>query len=585
MESATHTPGPTDRAVAVESDRDFAYAPRVRVEWLIAGTRVLLTVGGIVAVTADPVEGQLFVLYLLGWYLAYGLGMLALVWAPVKFAAGWALAVHLFDFAIFSLLIAVTRAATSPFFMSFLFLLVCGTLRWQVKGTLWSAAAAVTAYAAISMYAGNVLRLPGFELNTFLIRTLHLAIVTAMLASLSAHQRRFQTEIGHLAAWPRSLSHAPNAVVAEILSHASAILSSPTVVMVWSDPDTDFARLEWLRHGAVHSDDYSDTEYASVVNAGLEGKSFQAADAMAERGLVVVHSAQGFRRRDCRPIDESLRARFDMRAVQSWPIEGELVRGRLFCVNKPKMGIDELVVGELVARQASARLDSTIMLDRLREAASLDERIRVAGDLHDGLLQAQAGAALQLLAARRQLDSTPDAARKGLAEVQSLLERGELEMRAFIRGLRPSSARPALAPSDMNLARRLDELATRIARQWRLAVDVRVEGSLERVPIALREEVYRLAQEALLNAARHAEASTAACQLSVSNTAITLAVVDDGRGFPFRGTFNLAKLNEMRTGPVTLKERVARLAGDLVLTSSDRGTTLSLTLPISDSAV
>ena len=89
-----------------------------------------------------------------------------------------------------------------------------------------------------------------------------------------------------------------------------------------------------------------------------------------------------------------LRARFNMRGVQSWPLAGELIRGRMFCLDKAKMRLDDLVLGEVVAWLAVTRLESFYWQDRLREAAALDERVRLARDLHDSLLQSQAGAAL-----------------------------------------------------------------------------------------------------------------------------------------------------------------------------------------------
>ena len=57
-------------------------------------------------------------------------------------------------------------------------------------------------------------------------------------------------------------------------------------------------------------------------------------------------------------------------------------------------------------------------------------------------------------------------------------------------------------------------------------------------------------------------------------------MADDGRGFPFQGTYDLAALNGMNDGPLTLKERVAELGGDLRLTSADTGTELVITLPL-----
>ena len=531
----------------------------------------------------DPLDLpiQAFVLYVLAWYLTYSLAMLALVWAPIRFAPGWAFAVHLFDFVAFSLLVAATRGAVGPFFLCFLFLLVCGALRWQVRGTLWTAAATIAAYAGISFYASNVLLVSGFELSTFLIRTVYLTVVTVTLAILSAHQYRFQREIGQIAAWPRHVGRDPRVVVSEILSQVSTLLETPRILLVWDEDTGGNLRLAWLNGGEIEWSEVSKADYTPLVLPSLEGKSFQATDASLDRGLVVVHSPRGFRRRDCRPINEILRARFEMGAVHSWSIDGELVQGRLFAVNKVKLGIDDLVVGELVAGQVAARLDSTLMLGRLREAAALEERVRVAGDLHDSLLQAQAGAALQLLAARRLLERRPEAARKGLEEVQNLLERGELEMRSFIRGLRPESSLRS-KNSHMDLADRLDTLRQRVQRQWPLTVNIHLNGATDRVPAGLRDDVYHLAQEAIINAARHADASVISLDLSATSSSVRLEVVDDGRGFPFHGTFDLQALNRMKAGPLTLKERVGRLNGALTLYSTSAGSVVIMKLPIAN---
>jgi signal transduction histidine kinase len=560
---------------------DLSGTPRVRVEWLVASARVLLALGCLLAVLVDPLElpAQVFVLYLLAWYLAYGLGMLALVWAPVKFAPGWALAVHAFDLASFTLLVATTRAATSPFFMCFVFLLMCGALRWNVRGALWTAAGTLAIYAAISLYGSLVLAVPGFELNTFLIRAVSLTIITAMLASLSAHQVRFQGEISRIVEWPRKLPRSPLEVASESLSHASSLLGDATLVVAWATDEAGDLNVGCLHDGEFNLVEGDTSDFDPLVAPGLAGKSFQTADAADDRGVVVIHTSGGFRRRECRPINEALRARFDIRAVQSWPLDGELIRGRMFCVNRPRMGIDDLVVGEIVARQVASRLDSALMLERLRGAAALEERVRVASDLHDSLLQAQAGAALHLLAARRMLERQPDAARQGLEEVQSLLERGELEMRSFIRGLRPSTA-ASHEPAEVSLDDRIAALAGRIERQWTVAVNVTLNGPIDRIPAALHDDVYRLAQEAVLNAARHAEASTISLSLAIRGRDLEMEVSDNGRGFPFHGTFDLSALNEMQAGPITLRERVTRLSGSLWLLSRDTGSIVRMVIPL-----
>jgi signal transduction histidine kinase len=556
------------------------YPPKVRIEWVVAATRVVLAAGALVAFAVDPQDRVRFALamYVIAWYLVYSLGMLALVWTPWRFARGWDVAVHLFDFGAFSLLMLVTQAATSPLFMCLLFLLVCGTLRWQVRGTLWTAAGTMVVYAAISLYAVHVLRVSGFDLSTFVIRMVYLTVITILLAFVSAHQFRFQKEIGRLAAWPRRISRDARDVVEEVLAQSRTLLEAPRLVLVWEEPSEGGLNIAWHANGVVEWVQEAETRYDPLVTTTFDRRSFQASDVARDSGRVVVLTPRGFRRCDGSPVNEALRERFDMHAVQSWPLESELVRGRIFCLDKTRMQIGDLVLGELVARLAVSRLENVYMLARLRDAAALEERVRVARDLHDSLLQSQAGAALQLLAARRLLDRDPVAARERLEDVQDQLERGELDMRSFIRDLRPATRRTREKPV-MDLIARLEELRRRVERQWEIKVDMRLHRGIEEVPHRVRDDVYYLVQEALVNAARHAEASVIRVALSVAGNELHLEITDDGRGFPFRGTYDLARLDQMNEGPVTLKERVAQLTGDLTLRSMETGTALRMRVP------
>src|SRR5215208_1748585 len=122
--------------------------PRIRVEWLVAVARVVLATGVWLAVIIDPLEparGGIGA-YLFACYLVFSVGILALVWSPRHFARGWAVALHLYDLAAFTVLMVAEHGAASPFFATLTFLLVCAAIRWSVRGVLWTAAAALIAY-------------------------------------------------------------------------------------------------------------------------------------------------------------------------------------------------------------------------------------------------------------------------------------------------------------------------------------------------------------------------------------------------------------------------------------------------------
>jgi two-component system NarL family sensor kinase len=125
----------------------------------------------------------------------------------------------------------------------------------------------------------------------------------------------------------------------------------------------------------------------------------------------------------------------------------------------------------------------------------------------------------------------------------------------------------------------LQQLATRVQRQWGIKVDLAIAGDRP-VPQVLQTEVYRLTHESLINAARHAGATTVEARVAVDGNGVSICVEDDGRGFPFQGTYELPELLRLRVGPATLKHRVTALNGRLSITSSERGARVSINLPL-----
>jgi signal transduction histidine kinase len=557
------------------------YPPRVRVEWLIAGNRVLLAGGALLAIAIGPfASGDDWRLaFTAGVYFVYSVCVLALVWAPVRFAPAWALANHLFDLLAFSLFTFFTNGSTSPFFIYFTFLVICGTLRWEVRGAVWTAIASFAVYAATALYASYVLDLRPFATNTFVVRSVYLAVTAALIAYLGAYHRRFRREIGRIVGWPRQVPRQPRELAGEIITECAEALEAPRVLVVWEEPDEGGVNLAWGSGDDVKWATEPEAAYGSFVPSGLGRMPFQAADASDEQGVVVYLSDGVFRERVGRPVHTALQARFAMHRVQSWSLDGELVRGRLFALDKPSMGVDDLILGGVVARLIASRLDSLYLLRRLRQAAALDERLRVARDIHDSLLQSSAGSALQLLAARRLLDHDPDEARRRLEDVQNQLEFGELEMRAYIQRLRPLSS-PTEPPPTAAFAQRLEEFCRRVERQWEIKVKLTPPPAADTWRQPFLENMYRIVQEGVLNAARHADPSLVTVDFAVEAGAVRLRITDDGNGFPFHGTFDLQSLNTKNLGPLTLKERVAELHGQLLLRTGDTGTELVIDLPI-----
>ena len=560
---------------------EYLEPPRERLEWLLAASRVLFVGGALLAFVTHGIRPATYPLIVmsLAIYLAYSFGILGLVWRPLRFVRGWSVLLHAFDIAAFSWLTLITAGVTDTFLMSYVFLVICGTLRWQMWGALVTGAISIASFTAVALL-GPVVGAIAVSAETFVTRSTQLAIMSALLAYLGAYHQRYQHEIARLTAWPRRITEDRHELISEIVTQCAQVLDARRVLLVWDEPGEGSVNLAWIGDsGEVVSCQEREGFYESLVVPRLEQASFQAADAGDERGRVIFRAGDRFRQRACRPLNEALRARFNITAVQSWPLEGELTHGRLFSLDGSRLEIDTLSVGLLVARLAASRLDGLYALRDLRNAAALRERVRVASDLHDSLLQSLAGVGLQLMVARRMLQHEPARAVRQFEDIQKQIEQGELEMRSFIRRMRPQTALPSEIRTAA-LPERLENLGRRVERQWSVTLHTQIDAATDQWADGFADEVFRITREAILNAARHADASAVNATITTTDSIVRLEIADDGGGFPFRGTYDLNELERMNEGPWSVKERVAALAGTLELTSTGSGSRLMITLPV-----
>lgn len=241
----------------------------------------------------------------------------------------------------------------------------------------------------------------------------------------------------------------------------------------------------------------------------------------------------------------------------------------------PSFHNDRILDG--VARRVTADINQFFSKERLERAAMRDERVRLARELHDGLLQSLTAAALQLKALSRVVDKNPHLAGQRLRDLERMIADEQRELRSWIDALKPAASASAASTADLVTA--VEKLCRRAESQWALRVRF-VASAQGNVPRPLGDAIYRLVQEALNNVGRHANARTARVSMHASLTRVLLVIVDDGRGFAFRGRHDLAALNALRMGPASLKERIASLGGDLVVTSRPSGAQLEMSLPL-----
>ena len=199
------------------------------------------------------------------------------------------------------------------------------------------------------------------------------------------------------------------------------------------------------------------------------------------------------------------------------------------------------------------------------------ERRRLAGEIHDGISQRVVSLSFHLSAAADALATNPGLAAREIAEAQSLAEAALDETRFAIAGLHP----PVL--DDLGLAASLESLAASIPQ-----LDVHAEAQGCELPAHVATAAYRIAQEALQNVVKHAEASQARLRLLTHGGTVTLEVEDDGKGFA-TGASNATTTGYGLPG---MRERAELLGGTLEVKSyPGQGTLLRLRFPASNQPI
>jgi len=218
-------------------------------------------------------------------------------------------------------------------------------------------------------------------------------------------------------------------------------------------------------------------------------------------------------------------------------------------------GEDETVFLDAVADQTAVVVENARLFAAAEGKAALEERQRLARELHDSVSQALYGIILGIDAASTLLDRDPGRVTEPLEYVLSLAKTGLAEMRALIFELRPES----LATEGLIAA--LEKQAALVQARHELAVHVTLCDEPD-APLEVKETVYRIAQEALNNAVKHAQAEGVKLRLEQDASEILLEVRDDGEGFDPAGSF------PGHLGLKSMRERVARLGGTLQIESA-----------------
>ncbi|MBC7925524.1 MAG: ATP-binding protein [Bryobacteraceae bacterium] len=197
----------------------------------------------------------------------------------------------------------------------------------------------------------------------------------------------------------------------------------------------------------------------------------------------------------------------------------------------------------------------------------LQERIRVARDLHDTVLQGFSGVGFQLEAASRLFESSPERSKLALSRAIEQSDRALLEARQTISYLR-------LTALDSGFVGAIQKVVTQLREDRQIQFEVQVEGEVDKMEREVESVLYLAVREAIHNAVRHASPKSIRVDLKRNSSGLHVCVKDDGIGF------NAAEKAKDKWGLQGVTERSSSIGAKLeVISSLGAGTEVHITVP------
>ena len=556
---------------------------RTETERVIAAARVALASASLFGVWMDPSEPARYVpltysLHMV--YVLYAVALAAIMWVrPVwrrPIGKRVPLATHVGDIIFVSVLQYLTLGPSSPFFLYFVFSLFCAAMRWGWKGTLVTAAAVLASYLLITASMSRELGPSEFEFDRFVIRTVYLIVSAGLLVYLGRYEARLRGEIERLARWPVTAGAEPDRLIAQVMEHAAAIVGAGRALAIWDvgeEPAMHVAR--WPSDGPTTSTHAPDVFYPAVPPS-LESATILCAGPLSNQSTLLVSNAKGELVNTPGTLHPAILPWLAGDGLASAAFKTERVSGRVFFTDLGGPAAEIVPLTEVVAREIGASLDQLFIAEQVKDIAAGEERIRVARDLHDGVLQSLTGIRLEIRAVAAAIDAAPTV-RDRLFAIERALAIEQRELRFFIGGLGPSGGRPR---DDDTLEGRLQALRERIALEWKMPVTIRFAPDAAPLPERIERAVPLMVHEAIVNALKHGQPSRVAVTVHGGPDELRIVVTDDGRGFPFHGRYDHAALAETEAAPKSLLDRVTALGGHMSVESTEGGSRVEMVLAL-----
>jgi signal transduction histidine kinase len=236
----------------------------------------------------------------------------------------------------------------------------------------------------------------------------------------------------------------------------------------------------------------------------------------------------------------------------------------------------EVELFKAIGSQIGIAIENARLYRQAQQLAALEERNRLARDLHDSVTQTIFSLTLTAESTQVMMIKKPERVPAQLERLQNLARSALAEMRALIFQLRPAEL------EEQGLVAALEKHIAAVRNKENIEVDFEVVNANDyRLSNEHEQALYRIAQESMNNVVKHAQATQVWVKLAIDNQKVTLVVRDNGVGFDPSGQAAENNREQKSLGMTSMRERAALTGGNLVIESQpDQGSTVTVILPL-----
>ncbi len=536
-----------------KSTRNFLLAANP--EWLISVGRLVTALFAVLAVYLDPTQPAAFLDELQVTLGLYAVFSILLVLFPLRKSLDSPvhLIVHIVDAAVVGWLALLTNELTSPFFSFLPFIPLAMTMRWGLRGAVLSALILQTVLIIVGL---PDLEDGDSELNVFIMRSTYFMVAAVMLGYFGVYREHHRQRLTQLADWPFDAITGDRASwLGGLFEHAAEVLGAPSLMVVWRDQEEDIGTVAYWLKGNLRLIDIQDTAFweqhdpEPLPDPASGGVSAVSAEEVAAILCDLPELAGEVRKPHtyiCSAVFSSIR-----------------YRGRVFVID-PACRPDECSsLTEIIAMRFRSELERLALMQQTTEAARSEERVRLARDLHDSILQDLTAASLKLKLITK---SVPDKIRANVVDVNTLVFELQQRIRIYVEDQR-SVGKYGEAP----LYQTLPGLIKLLQQQWDCQIEISLVPPNMDVPQSMLHEIMQLVSEATANAVRHGTATQVRIKLVRGDGELELEISDNGSGIG----------NDVEPKrPLSLSARVNELKGKLTFRRASPGLSIRIALPL-----